>query len=145
AARRLEHGNFSPFFFPENLYTATIRPPEVTDEKIEPDPWGMGLLLTSPVLLYMLLAFPWDRQKMLLAGCAVVILLPSLLYHNTGSLQFGYRFVLDALPILMILTAYGAQRGHLGWLMVGVGYSILIHLWGIHWLYPLILGRPWIF
>lgn len=144
AARRLEHGNFSPAFFPENFYTATVRPPEVKDGSFEPDPWGMGLAYTSPVLVYVFFAYPWDKKRLLLAGSVIVILLPSLLYHNTGSIQFGYRFVLDALPVLMILTACGAKRGSIWWLVLGTAYSIMLHFWGIHWLYPLILGKEWI-
>jgi hypothetical protein len=143
AQRRLDHGNFAAYFLPENLYTATIRPPLLEDGSIEPDPWGMGLLLTSPVLVYAALAFPWDRQKMLLASGGMLMLLPALLYHNTGSAQFGYRFVLDALPVLMILVAIGARRGK-GWpLAVLTVWSVAVHLWGFFWLFEMFNGRGW--
>lgn len=144
AARRLEHGNFSPSFLPENLYTATIRPPLVENGKIEPDPWGMGLVLTSPILLYAFFAYPFDKRKILMVVSVILVLLPSLLYHNTGSIQFGYRFVLDALPLWMILVAWGARRGAIWVLAAGTVLSIVINFWGIHWLYPLILGKEWI-
>lgn len=134
AARRLEHGNFSPAFLPENLYTATLRPPLLQNGNPQPDPWGMGLLLTAPALLYGLAA-RWDREKTLLALGAGAMLLPALLYHNTGSTQFGYRFILDCLPVWMVLVAFGAQRGKL-WLLAGlVAYGVLVHLWGFAWMY----------
>jgi hypothetical protein len=143
AQRRIDHGNFAAYFLPENLYTAAIRPPLVEDGGIEPDPWGMGLLLTSPVLVYAAFAYPWDRQKMLLAVGAVVMLLPALLYHNTGSAQFGYRFVLDALPVWMVLTAFGARRGAMWPLAALTVWSVAVHLWGCFWLFEMFNGRGW--
>lgn len=143
-ARRLEHGNFSPAFLPENVYTAAIRPPRFADGKIEPDPWGMGLLLTSPLLVYGGAAV-WRRfsQAGVLALSAGIMLLPALLYHNTGSVQFGYRFVLDALPLLMVLVGCGARRGSI-WLLGGLTlYSVAVHLWGYAWLYEVITGQAW--
>lgn len=140
AERREEFGLFNIAFLPENLYTATIRPPEMVEGRFEPDPWGMGLLLTSPALVLIAGIRVWDRETLALLIGAMVILLPSLLYHNTGSLQFGYRFILDALPLLMILLALGAQRVSV-WIIASLTvYSVVVHLWGIDWLYGVLLG-----
>src|SRR5262249_16379279 len=66
--RRLTHGIFSPVFLPENLAVATVKPPTVSGDcslplciKVAPDPWGMGLLWTSPLLLYALLMVPFSQ------------------------------------------------------------------------------------
>ena len=143
-------------FLPENLYTATIRPPLIENGTIEPDPWGMGLLLTSPVVLYGALVFlenggrdklrrdsPSKQRKTLLVVSAGLMLLPALLYHNTGSAQFGYRFVLDALPVWMILVGFGARRGSIWPLVALTLWSVAVHLWGFLWFFEMLNGRGW--
>jgi hypothetical protein len=142
--RFLAHGNFSLAFLPENVFIATIRPPQFHAEctasdcgLLQPDPLGTGLLWTSPILLYSLLAC-YDageegRQNRLLALATGCVLLPSLLYHNTGSAQFGYRFALDALPFWFILVARAARRRRFLPLAALVGWCILINAWGTQW------------
>jgi len=149
-ARRVEHGTFSPVFLPDNLYTATLRPPRWEEGHLRPDPWGMGILWSCTALLLMGGAFRRVtraelQQALLLAGCGGLMLLPALLYHNSGSLQFGYRFLLDALPVFMLLLALAAPRIPLGLLGAGVGLSVAVNLWGLSWIYPLITGAAWRF
>jgi hypothetical protein len=149
-ARRMEHGTFSPVFLPDNLYTAVLRPPVWENSHLRPDPWGMGIVWSSPALVLIGGAF-WRvtraerQQALLLAGCAGLMLLPALLYHNSGSLQFGYRFLLDALPVLVLLLALAAPKFPSGLLGVSVGLSVAVNLWGFGWIYPLITGAAWRF
>jgi hypothetical protein len=138
--RRLEHGTFSPAFLPENLYVATLKPP-LWENGPEPDPWGLGLLWTSPALLLLLYLRPWGREEALLAIGAGLCLLPGLLYHNTGSAQFGYRFLLDGLPLLMLLVARGGSRAPRVMLYGLIGWSIGVHLWGYLWFFKLLYGQ----
>ena len=71
------------------------------------------------------------------------MLAPALLYHNTGSVQFGYRFVLDALPVWMILVGIGAQRGK-WWPLAGLTlYAVLVNFRGFTWMYEVITGESW--
>ena len=145
--RRLEHGSFNLVFLPENLYTSTIKPPlsirfdclqKDACGALTPDQWGLGLLWTSPLLLYGLLAIS-DKRFRLIAVSVLVILLPDLLYHNTGSIQFGYRFAMDAIPIWMLMVAKGAKRGPI-WLLVGIAlYCIAVNYWGTRWITNLIV------
>ena len=39
----------------------------------------------------------------------LVLFVPILLYQNTGWQQFGYRFALDFLPLLLCALAIGAR------------------------------------
>ena len=57
---------------------------------------------------------------MLLSALAVAI--PSLLYHNSGQLQFSYRFAIDWLPMILIAIVFGggAKRPYFA-LLVGLG------------------------
>ncbi len=71
--------------------------------------------------------------------------LPLALYHNTGSFQFGYRYILDWLPIGLILVAIGMRGGMSGWKVVLAGVSVAINLGGSLWVYPTfnLRGEAW--
>ena len=75
---------------------------------ITPSIYGMGMLLTSPFLIYSIFA----RNKLVLITWVTIILvgLPDFLFYAQGWVQFGYRFALDFLPFLLILTALGFQK-----------------------------------
>jgi len=153
--RQATWGQFSLHFLPENLYTLLIRPPLVSlaPLRIKPDPWGMGLLLTCPALLLALptLAKVGETRffgKNLVSSLGlwlsiVLVQLPSLLYFNTGSYQFGYRFALDWLPLGLLLVALGTGGRLRWWGKAFVVASVLAHLWGVLWMYPNFNGQPW--
>lgn len=147
--RQATWGQFSLHFLPENLYTLLIRPPRIlwAPLRVRPDPWGMGLLLTTPALL-MLLPTPHRRneRRPLCVGLWLSILLvsiPSLLYFNTGSYQFGYRFALDWLPLALTLLPLMRRGAIPGWGRGLIGVSAAMHLWGVLWMYPNFNGQPW--
>ena len=132
--RREMLGSFHPAFFPENAYIAFLKPLQFAPEcvvnihcgVIQTDLHGAGLLWTSPALVvYGLAARPSSRPEgyryILYGLCALLALLPGLFYHNSGEAQFGYRFILDALPFAMLLVAAGARRGPTWLLLCLVG------------------------
>lgn len=61
----------------------------------------------------------------------IVISLPGLAHGNNGSTQFGYRFALDFMPYLILLTASGLQNQFKWWAKLLIILSILINLWGV--------------
>lgn len=76
------------------------------------DPWGTGLWAVSPVLLF---ALRLPRQPNVLLWLAAwlsagAVAIPDLLYYNTGWGQYGYRFLLDFAPFLMLLLAMSLRR-----------------------------------
>jgi len=144
--RRLTYGSFNPIFLPENLTILTVKPPDIHLDlnnlrsfSINPSPEGMGFLWISPVLLYAFCVFPKTKDERMQYWCLVIstllILLPSLLYHNTGSAQFGYRFILDALPFWIILVAWAAKRGSIYLLAGLISYSVAVNVAGARWFY----------
>jgi len=160
--RQTTWGQFSLHFLPENLYTLLIRPPLVSLSPlcIEPDPWGMGLLLTCPALLLALstlsLSSPhpgppptlgegvWVRGLRLGLWLSIALVqLPSLLYFNTGSYQFGTRFALDWMPLGVLLVALRTGELLPRWGKVLIVVSVLMHLWGVLWMYPNFNGQSW--
>jgi hypothetical protein len=70
---------------------------------------GLALWFTSPVLV--LLLWPRDRGPLHrpLWLCVALVALPSLFYQNSGWVQFGYRFSLDYLALLILLLAVGGR------------------------------------
>lgn len=124
---------------PLQLYTMFFMPPEYMPSKFlfRPSPYGMSVLLTSPALIFAALA---RKRKALKVTCWLAIGLvsiPLLLYYNQGWVQFGYRFLLDFLPFLLILTALGFEdyqsRKATVMKILLVAISILVNLWGRYW------------
>jgi hypothetical protein len=70
---------------------------------------GLAIWVTTPILLLVL----WPRVKTALHRplwiTTAVVALPSLLYMNSGWVQFGYRFSLDYMVFLMMLLAIGGR------------------------------------
>ncbi|HEY0192255.1 MAG TPA: hypothetical protein VGC42_14135 [Kofleriaceae bacterium] len=70
---------------------------------------GLALWFTTPVLLLVV----WPRERNALHRAlwltVLVVALPSLLYQNSGWVQFGYRFGLDYLVFLIMLLAIGGR------------------------------------
>jgi len=71
---------------------------------------GLALWVTSPFLLWAI----WPKKTSGLfwaaALTALCVAAPSLLYQNSGWIQFGYRFSNDFAPFLIVLLAVGGRR-----------------------------------
>ena len=71
---------------------------------------GLPLWLTSPFFAWAI----WPKRTgplfWSLALTALCVAAPSLLYQNSGWIQFGYRFSNDFAPFLMIMIAVGDRR-----------------------------------
>ncbi len=77
-------------------------------------PHGLALWLTSPFLLWLArrrtarrAALPARRVLLLVA---TLVAAPNLLYHNTGWVQFGYRFSNDFIVFLVAALALSLRR-----------------------------------
>jgi hypothetical protein len=71
---------------------------------------GLALWVTTPIYAWAL----WPKRTppvfWALAITAAAVAAPSLLYQNTGWVQFGYRFSNDFAPFLFVMIAVGARR-----------------------------------
>lgn len=169
------YGSFDLHFVPRNLHHMLIGLPDVRLQEppwIHPDPVGMSIFLVTPPLLYVfkslgvrrLKAAPrlaWDALRRpaiffdrILEDASPIapawlsvlsVTIPLALYHNTGGFQFGYRYVLDWLPIGLILVNAGMKGKMSRWKWILVGASVLIHLGGLLWAYPTfnLAGTAW--
>ncbi|HEV8574340.1 MAG TPA: zinc ribbon domain-containing protein [Dehalococcoidia bacterium] len=137
---------FAEFDFrniPIHLYTIFLQPPiyavngDPPHAVFRPSEFGMSVLLTSSPLLFGAFVRRSDALK---RACWIGILLvsiPTLMYYSAGWVQFGYRYLMDYLPFLMILTAFGfddhqsptAFRVKVALVVL----SIAIGFWGRYW------------
>jgi hypothetical protein len=132
-------GDFDIRNIPIHLYTISLQPPEFSPDGsvFKPSTFGMSVLLTSSPLVYSVFV---RRQDALKRACWIgvaLVAIPTLLYYSAGWVQFGYRYMLDYLPFLMILTAFGfddhrspkAFRVKVALVVL----SIAIGFWGRYW------------
>lgn len=140
--RLLEHGQMSWAYLGRNLYFVGWQLPlavrDAAGDLVFPflasDPQGMGLIWVTPAFVAVVAAL-WARgryeARMLLAAWTSLVLccLPGLLYYNTGWVQWGGRFLMDAWPIWLMLAAVGLRRLPPGLSMVLIVLSVISNLW----------------
>lgn len=133
-----QHGLFSPWFVPRNLYHANLGFPRVQtitmagerETHVRPNTQGTGIWWTTPLLLLLpfCLRAIWrspDERVLLIAAAMVFAAL--MMFHNTGAEQRGYnRFSLDYLPVLLALAIPGCTVGWRRWATAAcVGWSVV--------------------
>jgi hypothetical protein len=131
-------GLFNVHFLSRNLACALVLLPRFLAQYpyVKVGAHGMSLLVTSPNLAYTVM--PAERSP-LARGLWITILLtalPSLLYQNSGYIQFGYRFSLDYMVFFIMLLAVGNRRLTLLWKALLV-WAVAVNLFGAitfdHW------------
>ena len=127
-----KYGLFSIFYLPKNLYyfifSAPIFQPNYPFIKFHGD--GLALIFTSPFLFFAIKSNLKLTFHIWIA--CFLIFIPVLHYFNTGFYQFGYRFFLDILPLVMLLLGkivYSKKETF--FLTLVVIYSIFINFLGV--------------
>lgn len=132
-ARMMKYGLFNYHYLPRNLGVLVANLPWVREPgasaPFQINLHGLPLWFTTP--LYFWVIWPARRAAPTLALWLTVlaVALPSLLYQNTGWLQFGQRFSNDYAPFLFALLAVGARP--LGaWFRVAAVWAIAVNAFG---------------
>ena len=101
------HGIMSPLYIPRGLFAMLGRQWDFVDEFpwLHPTWAGQAVTFTTPMLGWLVRARVRDPLVAYALGSAGLILLIDLMHGETGYAQFGYRFVVDALPILWLVLA----------------------------------------
>lgn len=130
------YGIFSPRYILHNLevmflYLPQIQPGEVW--KFKPSMEGMSMFLSTPILVYLFRRYEnkwwiWGAWTSILLGFFLLVL-----YHNTGSAQFGYRYILDLILPIMALFALSLQKKQTWLYYVLFLLSIVINIYGTAW------------
>lgn len=137
------YGFFSLAHIPKNLYALLLQGPLAypADDAavlqwpyIQPSPWGMSIILTSPALLY---AFRARWKEPLVRACWLTVLaicVPLITYYWTGWVQFGYRYALDFMPFLLMIAALGLPKPLTPLSRILIIASVVVNIWGALWL-----------
>jgi hypothetical protein len=134
-ARMDKWGLFSAHYLGKNLGVALASTPFIGQGAgpLQITAHGLALWITSPFLV--LAAWPRAmplKQRRAFAGLAVttaLVALPNLLYHNTGWVQFGYRFSNDFIVFLLSMLAIG-RRPLKTTFVVLAAWSIFVNAFG---------------
>ena len=107
--RMFRFGLFNYHFLSRNLAAALVLLPRIMTRYpyVKVSQHGMSLLVTSPNLAYTVM--PQERSPLTKALWLTIaaVAIPSLLYQNSGYVQWGYRFSLDYMIYFMVLLAVG--------------------------------------
>jgi hypothetical protein len=90
-------------YIPRNLYAIFFQSFDWVDQVpfLRPTWSGTAITFTAPFLFWVVAAR--GRIAIGLAAASVLVLMPDLMHGSWGFAQFGYRFMLDAMPILLLL------------------------------------------
>jgi hypothetical protein len=132
-----EYGQFSLHFLPKNFWAMWLATPVSIEQWpfLEPNPWGMSLLLTTPALVYLSRA---SSGGWLAAGAwtsFALLMIPLLLYYSTGWIQFGYRYSLDFMVPVMVLMALAAGKRVSTGMRCLILAGVLVNFAGVVWLH----------
>ena len=137
-----EHGLFSPYFLPRNLYYMNLGFPRLhriemagqTEYHLVHNGMGTGIWWTTPLLLWLwfdLRRILGDRATRGLLAAAIIVFVGLMFFHTTGEEQRGYnRFSLDFLPILLAVIAPTCFAGRRRWISAAmVAWSVVYFRW----------------
>jgi len=124
-------GLFSTHHLPRNLTVFLFSLPWLLESSpfIRITRHGLALWFTTPNLLWSLWPKKLDATVLALWAGVVPTALCTLLYQNTGWIQFGYRFSLDYLPLLLVLVALSGRRFGVAFLACAV-FAIALNTFG---------------
>ena len=129
------YGQFNIHYLPHNFWSMVLAGPDWdrVQRLILPNLDGMSLFLTTPAIIYIFQAYKRTWLTIGSWAALTLLLIPLLTYYNTGWWQFGYRYSLDFMPVVIILLAIAAGE-RLNWklwilILIGVG----VNFWGTWW------------
>ncbi len=106
------------------------------------NPLGMSVFLTTPAFLLIFRAKLRDDLVIPSWVGIVSVLIPLWMYHTTGWVQFGYRYMLDFIVFLFILLSRGIKQiGYLEQILIGI--SVIMGAIGLYLMYYMIFGLVW--
>jgi hypothetical protein len=126
------HGLVSPLYLPRHLYAIFLQSFEWVEAApfLRPSTSGLALTFSAPFLFLAvrargpLVAVTWLS--------VALVLLPDVFHGSWGFAQFGYRFILDAVPLMLLLLGW-AYRERASAVLIGlVALGIAVHAYGIY-------------
>lgn len=142
ASDLVAYGTTNVHYFPHNMYYALLHPLrfDVRFPFVQPDPEGNSIVLTSPLFIllpgYLLKRTANQKKKIfrVLFGTGCFILFALFLHFGTGWFQFGYRYSLDAMPILLLSLAWVINVYPHRVVLILLVLSVIINTLGTYWM-----------
>ncbi|HEX5396159.1 MAG TPA: hypothetical protein VFX74_03615, partial [Candidatus Limnocylindria bacterium] len=121
------NGIISLSYIPRNLYAIFFQSFDWVDQVpfLRPGWTGTAITFTAPFLFWAVAAR--GRVAIGLGAAALLVLLPDLMHGSWGFAQFGYRFMLDAVPILLLLLGLVWRERITLPAKAAIIYSVAIH------------------
>ncbi len=131
------NGIVSFTYIPRNLYAIFFQSFDWVDQVpfLRPTWSGTAITFTAPFLFWVVAAR--GRVAVALGAAAVLVLMPDLMHGSWGFAQFGYRFMLDAMPILLLLLGL-VWRDRISLpARAAIVFSVAIHAYAFYVIYVL--------
>jgi hypothetical protein len=124
-------GLLSPLYVARHLYAMFLQGFGMTDAfpYLRPSYTGLALTLSAPFLFFAVRAR--GRWVPITGLTVVLVLLPDVMHGSWGFAQFGYRFILDAVPLLILLLGWGYRERAGPWLLAAIAGGVAVHAYGI--------------
>jgi hypothetical protein len=126
-------GIVSLAYLPRGLWAMLAKPWDI----VGAFPWlhptwaGQAVTFTTPLLAWLARARFRDPLVVYALMSAALILLVDLIHGGTGYAQFGYRFIVDALPILWLVLGTVFRDGIGRWAAVAAVLSVVAFTYGM--------------
>ncbi len=98
---------------------------------VRPNAIGMALILTTPFFLFAFRARIRDKRNVAALAALVLVSIPLVTHGATGWSQFGYRYALDMIVPLLILTGSGLRERVPKIAVALLCYCVVVNLWGV--------------
>lgn len=137
-----KYGVINQKFIPRNLYYMFLNFPRLNSDfpYLQFDYWGNSIFSTSPLFLILIIILKkkyWQKPLLLFNGSTILSIIATisllLVYFNTGYLQFGSRYLMDIVPLLLILLAQVAHDINIKIILLLFFISIGINTLGVLW------------
>lgn len=131
-----KYGIFAIEYIPRHLFAIFLRSWNYVDDPpfFQPSWWGLGLFLTTPLLVWLVRARLQDPRVLGSVVATALVAIPIVTHGNVGLSQFGYRFSLDVQVFLFVILATVLERGmsRLAWLAAVASMAICAYaIWAI--------------
>jgi hypothetical protein len=131
-----KYGIFAIEYIPRHVHAIFLRSWNFVDDPpfFQPSLWGLGLFLTTPLLVWLVRARIQDPRVLGSVVATALVAIPIITHGNVGLAQFGYRFSLDVQVFLFVILAAVFERGmsRLAWLAALASIAICAYaIWAI--------------
>jgi len=135
-----ERGIFDLTYIPRNLEVIFASMPKFLSSfpYLNFSNFGTAMWVVTPALLLLIVTKLKDKLAIVFLMSALLIAIPSLLHGAPGFSQFGYRFSLDYIVLLIVALGFVFRRLGPKISLPLVGLSVAINFWAVLLFY---LGR----